>query len=268
MRTLIVAVVAAGVLVFMFLVLLAFAPPLREHYPLASALIREPAMAGVRSLRDHVRTYERIRASRPVIENYLSTHPEPKLQIGAGPNNLPGWLNTDIEPGQDQAYLNATKPFPLPDRTFHCVTSEHVFEHLSYADGKRMLQECYRILKPGGRLRIATPDLEKFVGLFSSQQTPEKAHYLDQKRRRWKWPQQQTDRSGFLNLMFSSWGHRFLYDPDTLRDALATAGFQSIQQFPAGESGDPVLQRVEVRTEGPYKEANLYETLVFEAVRP
>ena len=165
---------------FVALGTLAIAPPLRKDYPLEFALIREPAIAGARSLRDQCYVPVGL-ASRPIIDNYLSTHPEAKLQLGAGPNNMPGWLNTDIEPAPGQAYLDATKPFPMPDRTFNYITSEHVFEHLSYENGRRMLQECYRILKPGGRLRIATPDLSKFVSLFSLQQTPEMTKYLDQK---------------------------------------------------------------------------------------
>ena len=28
-----------------------------------------------------------------------------------------------------------------------------------------MLNECFRVIKPGGRIRIATPDLEVLLGL-------------------------------------------------------------------------------------------------------
>jgi hypothetical protein len=46
------------------------------------------------------------------IKRYLASTEVRKLQIGAGPNDLPGWLNTDIMPEKEQAFLDATKPFP------------------------------------------------------------------------------------------------------------------------------------------------------------
>ena len=71
--------------------------------------------------------------SRHLISSYLSSHAVRKLQIGAG--GAPGfddWLNTDIEPRAGQAYLDATKPFPIPDGVLSYIFSEQVFEHLSY----------------------------------------------------------------------------------------------------------------------------------------
>ena len=41
------------------------------------------------------------------------------------------------------------------------VYSEHMFEHVLPMDGAAFLKESYRILKPGGVLRVVTPDLEK-----------------------------------------------------------------------------------------------------------
>lgn len=42
--------------------------------------------------------------------------------------------------------------------TFEAVTSTHVFEHLY--DPVKVFQECHRILKPGGKLVILTPNVE------------------------------------------------------------------------------------------------------------
>ena len=65
-----------------------------------------------------------------------------KLQLGAGGNNVPGWLNTDIDVGSNQAYVDATKPFPFSDGSINYVFSEHVIEHLTYEQGLGMLKEC------------------------------------------------------------------------------------------------------------------------------
>src|SRR5579863_6638205 len=56
-----------------------------------------------------------------IISSYLKNNAVHKLQLGAGEFSLPGWLNTDIEPHEGQAYLDASAPFPLPDASFVVV---------------------------------------------------------------------------------------------------------------------------------------------------
>jgi predicted SAM-dependent methyltransferase len=55
---------------------------------------------------------------------------------------------------------------------FDYVFSEHMIEHVSYAEGLLMLRECLRVLKPGGRIRIATPSLEVLLDLYKPSKTP------------------------------------------------------------------------------------------------
>src|SRR5688572_3091577 len=103
------------------------------------------------------------RNSTALIDQYLRDHPVRKLQIGAGSSRLRGWLNTDIEPGEGLAYLDATKRFPFEDGSLHYIFSEHVIEHLTYDEGKAMVAEAFRVLAPGGKMRISTPDLDQFL---------------------------------------------------------------------------------------------------------
>jgi hypothetical protein len=60
------------------------------------------------------------RASSGVIDDYMRANAVRKLQIGAGENNKPGWLNTDIEPTIGQAYLD---PFRCPTAPFATYTA-------------------------------------------------------------------------------------------------------------------------------------------------
>ena len=57
------------------------------------------------------------------------------------------------------------------------------------------------------------------------------------------------------------------YDPPTLRESLERAGFQSIREFPSGESDDPALAGLEIRHKAALHVTNGYETVVFQAVR-
>ena len=57
-------------------------------------------------------------------------------------------------------HLRIGRALPLPDEAFDVAYFYHVLEHHTPEEAKRLLAEIYRILQPGGTLRISTPDLE------------------------------------------------------------------------------------------------------------
>ncbi|HYM11146.1 MAG TPA: methyltransferase domain-containing protein [Bryobacterales bacterium] len=236
----------------------------------ATRLAHLPARSFGETLgRAALRVYRTEVASSFIIRDYVRTHSMRKLQLGAGGQDMPGWLNTDIQLSSGEAYLDATKHFPLPDQSFHYVFSEHMIEHLEYEAGLAMLKECHRILVPGGKVRIATPNLLKFVELFQDKKSDEMRRYMQYKAQWHTWPQIPTPQCLILNLELREFGHQFVYDPQTLKDSLAGAGFQRITEFRPGESDDAALRGIEGRQSNPYlREVNNYETMVFEAVRP
>jgi SAM-dependent methyltransferase len=94
-----------------------------------------------------------------------------KLNVGCGPDILPaaeGWSNMDIValPGVDVVHDAFTFPWPFPDGAFDHVLCRHILEHVPHdvgagRDGFFMfLEECHRILRPGGTLEILTPHPE------------------------------------------------------------------------------------------------------------
>ncbi|HEU0122440.1 MAG TPA: methyltransferase domain-containing protein [Bryobacteraceae bacterium] len=202
------------------------------------------------------------------IRDYIAENTVRKLQIGAGANDRKGWLNTDIEPIRDQAFLDATAPFPMPDGSMHYVYSEHLIEHLSYEEGQGMLRESYRVLAPGGKVRVATPNLVKFIGLFAEDKKDDARRYMSDKIAWHEWPATPDPECYILNQELRQWGHRFVYTPKLLRASLEAAGFREIRELQAGESDDPVFRGIELRSLSNVGDINRFETLVFEAVRP
>ena len=93
-------------------------------------------------------------------------HAVVKLNIGCGPAIKSGWLNIDIDPRLEGAiYMDATQPLALRDASVNFVYAEHMIEHVGLGDAIAMLRELHRVLRPGGMLRIATPEMDKIVGL-------------------------------------------------------------------------------------------------------
>ena len=120
--------------------------------------------------------------ARSKIDQYLANARLAKLQIGSGHNLLAGWLNTTLypfEPGT--VFLDASRPFPLPADSLDYVFSEHVIEHLEFDEAALMLSECFRTLKAGGRIRLATPDLKQIIALVypARGRGPETIYRLD-----------------------------------------------------------------------------------------
>jgi len=204
-----------------------------------------------------------------LIRNYLAGAGEKKLQIGCGKVLLDGWLNSDIRqdiPGV--CYLDATNSFPIPDSTFDYVFSEHIIEHLPYDGGASMLRESFRILKPGGKVRIATPDLKKILALYSGQPTAEQERYIH-----WSVDKHLGNIGIYapqfvINNFFDSWGHRFIFDVPTLSALLKSIGFTEVTERSPGQSDEAALRNIESHGREIGEEMNRMETMILEARKP
>ncbi len=204
------------------------------------------------------------------IDAYLQTAPEPKLQIGAGFNLLSGWLNTTLYPfAAGAVYLDASQPFPIPADTFDYVFSEHVIEHLEFDEAASMLRESARILKRGGRIRLATPDLAQILAVYTQPEADAQAGYIRWIMDNFRPQVGEYNPAHVINQSFHGWRHKFIYDEPTLVAALEGAGFDMITRARPGESADERLRGIEQH--GDYvgsDTAMRYETMVFEAVKP
>jgi len=207
-------------------------------------------------------------SQRSQIEAYLEKHSVRKLQVGSGKNLLPGWLNTDYRPTKPgQVYMDATQPLPLPDSSFDYIFSEHVIEHLWHKDGFHFLCECHRVLKPGGKIRLATPDLKNILSLAATEKTDLQKKYIRQASERYI-PENRELRASFvINNFFWDFGHYFVYDEETLAADLAEAGFKSVRRWVPGESDDPNLTGIEWHGRVVGEDINRFETMVLQAVR-
>jgi len=92
-----------------------------------------------------------------------------KLNIGCGTNPVAGWLNIDVSRAirhVDFIRASATA-IPLASASAECAVMLNVLDYLDTADRKAALDEAYRVLEPGGVLRVSVLDLRKLVSAYT-----------------------------------------------------------------------------------------------------
>ena len=90
-----------------------------------------------------------------------------RLNLGCGRRFHPDWENVDFSStGPGVRAYDLRKGIPYPDAAFDVVYHSHLLEHFPKESAPVFLRECYRVLKPGGVIRIAVPDLETIVRLY------------------------------------------------------------------------------------------------------
>lgn len=89
------------------------------------------------------------------------------LNLGCGNRFHSSWVNLDISPRHPSVLqCDVVRGIPFGDDHFDVVYHSHMLEHIRRRDVQPFLQECRRVLKPGGILRVATPDLERLCELY------------------------------------------------------------------------------------------------------
>jgi SAM-dependent methyltransferase len=205
------------------------------------------------------------------LKSYLDSHKTHKLQLGAGSNNLTGWFNTDYFPRHNVFFLDVTKPFPVNSNTFQFVFSEHHIEHISYKDAVKMLKEVIRTMKPGGYIKIATPNLQKYINSYTDESTQAD---LYQHAKDWIYsgfynassyvPVDEYFKAHLINDIFLNYEHRFIYDYDSLTRILKHAGFCDLVNCDMRDSIHPEFNDIETHT----TDFERYFTLNVEARKP
>jgi predicted SAM-dependent methyltransferase len=139
-----------------------------------------------------------------------------KLHLGCGGKYIAGFFHVDA---LNYPHVDHQGPVDrlafLHDNTVELVYASHVLEHFGRHELDNVLREWYRILKPGGVLRLAVPDFRACARL-----------YLDGRLA-----------NGLNDIMGLIIGgqrdshdfHHIIFDQETLQTHLQGAGFSRFQ---------------------------------------
>ena len=151
------------------------------------------------------------------------------LDIGCGPKINEDVVSLDYvwRPGVD-VVCDVTRGIPFPSQSFEGIFSEHCLEHIPFISTDKVLAECYRLLKPGGNVRIVVPDGELYLRGYIKSLEADSAKTLPY-----------ADGDGFeglyspilsVNRIFRESGHLFIYDYEMFRMLLERNGFKDVKK--------------------------------------
>jgi predicted SAM-dependent methyltransferase len=205
-----------------------------------------------------------------------------KLHLGCGLNTPVDWVNLDgsfnawltkypiirkisalvgivsrdkiaIPWSKDILIHDVRKPLPFADNSMEVVYASHLLEHLYCDEAEKLLRECFRVLSPGGVLRLMVPDLQDSI-----------LQYLEQKQsdtKETKYPADVFIESLSMrplttpvgNWIYKTYNalkdfhsHKWMYDAESLEGRLRRVGFVEVGKKALHESRIKDIKLIEL----------------------
>jgi predicted SAM-dependent methyltransferase len=151
------------------------------------------------------------------------------LHLGCGTKYLPGFLNIDGNLfNKIDLWLDVRNGLPFASGSVDSIYSTHMFEHFYPDELKQLLQECVRVLKKGGGIRLIVPSLESAITAYTQ---ADSQWFYD------SFPRHFDSLGGrFSNFVFCDGQHRTAFDFSYLNEVLREAGFGNVEQSAEGKS--------------------------------
>jgi predicted SAM-dependent methyltransferase len=213
-----------------------------------------------------------------------------KVNIGSGTNVADGWTNYDrsiwLSLSKYNFFRKLLYTFRLVDRKAYqtvyapnvvssiirrdvrrgiphksgsvdFIYCSHFLEHIKHEEALKVLMECHRVLKTGGWVRVVCPDLRFLVNKYVEGnlnyfgvQYPEELSQAFIKSL-----MVVDDRSTIKKLLFGVLGydihrHQYMYDYDSLKTLLHSAGFDHVEKVGFKRGVTPDIDKLDDRVTG------------------
>ena len=185
--------------------------------------------------------------SRSSIRHLLKESKPIWLEIGAGAKKGDrGWTTIDMVPHCD-IFWDMRRGLPFPDMSVEKLYSSHLFEHLTFKEAQVLLDECLRVLIPGGTFSICVPNARLFLHAYVHSQPLDINKYFA-----YKPAFNNTTLIDYVNYTaYMDGHHKYMFDEENLIHILRTKGFRNVRL----RAFDPLLDMKERDFESLYAEA-------------
>lgn len=153
------------------------------------------------------------------------------LNLGCGSNLKKDFINIDLSKNSDLR-LDLRKSLPFNHNSIDFILAERLFFYFGYFDSMIFycLNDYYRILKKGGKIRISFSDINKFLKAY----VDENLEFLESVINIEKLIPQPIEISSpidYINYLFDQFGGvKYIYDWDKIKLILKHVGFKNIKK--------------------------------------
>lgn len=154
--------------------------------------------------------------------NKLKKQRQIKLNLGSVKKGTNGFVNIDYL-GGDIAH-NLIKSIPLDSDSVDEIYTSHTLEHFEFKKIIFILQECERILKQGGKLKVCVPNAKLYIDSYVQKK-------IFEKKKKWYGPGVTNTGSLIDQLNYIAYlngQHKFLFDQENLINILKKSGFKKV----------------------------------------
>ena len=132
----------------------------------------------------------------------------------------------------DIKYADATNRIPEHSGSVDVLYTSHMLEHLDRMDAMKFLAEAKRVIRKGGILRIAVPNIRYYVDMYMKDGDADRfveGTLLVAPKPRGLWRK-------LIHLLVSDRNHKWMYDGQSLCRLLVSAGFHNPVILQPGET--------------------------------
>jgi len=139
-------------------------------------------------------------------------------------------------------YHDLRRPLPFADESVEAIYASHLLEHLYYNEARRLLKDCYRVLRTGGVLRLVVPDLQSVLEEYwgatpfdGEQDLPTCTLRADRVNERLGLRHFDAPRGGVAMRIYKALTdfdvHKWMYDSESLTYYVKAAGLQNVSRM-------------------------------------
>lgn len=167
----------------------------------------------------------KLRMSKKHINYLLKERKTIYLEIGAGnKKGRNGWITLDLTPNCD-IYWDLTKGLPFSDNSIYEIYSSHVFEHFTFKEGQKLLDECLRVLAKDGIFYICVPNAKIYIEAYLNSNCLYENRFFG-----YKPAYNNTSRIDYVNYTaYMDGHHKYMFDEQNLIVILENKGFRNVR---------------------------------------